>query len=152
MSVTWGGSIVLDRPIDDVWDFLTSDRNDVSWRGPWLLAVRQVGDAPMAVGTRYESDYVFFGRKDTVVTELTVVAPPRRLAWKQVGRGTLAINDGSYELEPVDGGRTRFTVRGVIESRGLSRLIDGPFAVYLNRAAKQQHAQLAAALAGNRDG
>lgn len=146
MSARWGGSIVLDHPIDVVWQFLTSDGNDASWRGPWLRAVRQVSDGAMSVGTRYESDYVFFGRKDSVVTELTELAPPHRMAWKQVGRGELAINDGSYELERLDGRRTRFTVRGVIESRGVSRLLDAPFALYLNRAAKQQHAQLVDAL------
>ena len=146
MSSTWGGSIVLDQPPAIVWNFLTSESNDVNWRGPWLLAVRKISDGPMAVGTRYESEYAFFGRKDAVVTELTEVVAPRRLAWKQVGRGTLAINDGSYDLEAVGSG-TRFTVRGVIQSRGLSRLADAPFVRYLNRAAKRQHAQLAAALA-----
>jgi hypothetical protein len=146
MSAGWGGSIVLDHQIEAVWDFLTSDTNDVNWRGPWLLAVRQVTDGPMGVGTRYESRYSFFGRKDTVVTEITEMIAPRLLAWKQVGHGALAINDGSYELEAIDVGRTRFTVRGIIESRGLSRLGDAPFALYLNRAAKRQHAQLSAAL------
>src|ERR1700675_3447679 len=116
MSVKWGGSIVLDHPIDVVWAFLTSDTNDVNWRGPWLRSVRQVPEGPMVVGTRYASDYVFFGRKDSVVTELTQIAGPHRLAWKQVGRGALEINGVSYELEALDGGKTRFTVHGVIES------------------------------------
>jgi uncharacterized protein YndB with AHSA1/START domain len=150
VSSTWGGSIVLDHPPAVVWDFLTSESNDVNWRGPWLVAVRKISDGPMVIGTRYESDYSFFGRRDTVVTEITEAVVPRRLAWKQVGRGTLAINDGSYDLEPV-GNRTRFTVRGVFESRGLSRLADAPFALYLHQAAKRQHAQLAAALARHGD-
>jgi carbon monoxide dehydrogenase subunit G len=99
----------------------------------------------MAVGTRYESRYRFFGREETVVTELTEAAPARRLAWRQVGRGSLAINDGDYQLEPV-GGKTRLTVHGVIESHGLARLLDAPFAAYLRRASKKQLAQLAAAM------
>jgi len=36
------------------------------------------------------------------VTELTDVAPARRLAWRQVGHGSLAINDGYYELQAVE--------------------------------------------------
>lgn len=145
MAAKWGGTIVLDQAPDAVWEFLTSESNDVNWRAPWLRAVRQLADGPMEVGTRYESRYRFFGREETVVTELTEVSPARRLAWRQVGRGSLAINDGDYELQAVERG-TRFTVHGVIESHGLARLLDGPFAVYLRRASRQQLAQLAAAL------
>jgi len=145
MSSRWGGTIVLDRAPDAVWKFLTSETNDVNWRAPWLRSVRRQTDGPMAVGTRYESIYRFFGREEAVVTELIAVEAPRKLAWRQVGMGSLAINDGSYELMAVDGG-TRFTVAGVIESRGLARLLDAPFAAYLRRASKQQLAQLAAAM------
>jgi hypothetical protein len=41
---------------------------------------------------------------------------------------------------------TRFTVTGAIASPGWRRLFDPPFGWYLNRAARQQHRQLAAAL------
>jgi uncharacterized protein YndB with AHSA1/START domain len=145
MSSRWGGTIVLDQPPEAVWAFLTSEANDVNWRAPWLRSVRRQTDGPMAVGTRYESVYRFFGREETVVTELIAVEPPTRLAWRQVGTGSLAINDGSYELQAVDGG-TRFTIDGVIESRGIARLLDAPFAAYLRRASKRQLAQLAAAI------
>jgi uncharacterized protein YndB with AHSA1/START domain len=145
MAAKWGGTIVLDHAPDAVWEFLTSESNDVNWRAPWLRSVRRQTDGPIAVGTRYESRYRFFGREETVVTELTEVSPARRLAWRQVSRGSLAVNDGDYELDAVEGG-TRFTVHGVIESHGLARLADAPFAAYLRRASKQQLAQLAAAL------
>jgi hypothetical protein len=145
MAATWGGTIVLEDAPEDVWDFLTSETNDVGWREPWLRSVRRLTDGPVGVGTRYESVYRFFGREQVVVTELTELAPKRRLGWRQVGPGSLAVNDGTYDLEPVNGG-TRFVVTGVIESRGVSRLLDAAFAAYLRRASKQQLAQLAAAL------
>jgi uncharacterized protein YndB with AHSA1/START domain len=145
MAATWGTSTLLDAPIDVVWDFLTSDTNDANWRGPWLRSVRQLTPGPFAVGTQYESRYRFFGRDETVVTELIEIVPGQRLAWCQVGDGSLAVNDGRYDLEAVDG-RTRFTVSGTIEGHGVRRIIDAPFAAYLNRAARQQHAQLVAAL------
>jgi hypothetical protein len=145
MRATWGGTIRLDQDPEAVWEFLTSESNDVNWRAPWLRSVRRLTDGPIGVGARYESRYRFFGREETVVTELTEIERPRRLAWRQVGPGSLAVNDGHYDLDVVDGG-TRFTVEGVIESRGLARLIDGPFAAYLRRASRQQLAQLAAAI------
>jgi uncharacterized protein YndB with AHSA1/START domain len=145
MSTTWSGTILLEQPPEVVWDFLTSETNDVNWRAPWLRSVRKLSEGAFGVGTRYESVYRFFGREEAVVTELTEVVAPRRLAWRQVGHGSLAINDGSYDLEPVDGG-TRFTVTGIFASRGLARLFDPPFGAYLNRASKRQLAQLASSL------
>jgi Polyketide cyclase / dehydrase and lipid transport len=145
VSATWSGTIVLGHAPEVVWDFLTSEANDVNWRAPWLRSVRRLSEGPVSVGTRYESVYRFFGRDEAVIVELTEVDAPLRLAWRQVNHGSLAINDGSYRLEPVVGG-TRFTVTGIFASRGLSRLFDPPFAAYLNRASKRQLAQLASSL------
>jgi uncharacterized protein YndB with AHSA1/START domain len=149
MSATWGGTTVLAQPPAAVWDFITSETNDANWRGPWLRSVRRLTDGEVRVGTRFESLYRFFGRDEAVIVELTEITPLRRLAWRQVSNGSLALNDGRYDLEAVDGG-TRFTVTGVIESRGLSRLFDAPFCVYLRRASRRQLAQLSLALAAAR--
>jgi uncharacterized protein YndB with AHSA1/START domain len=147
MSATWGGSVVLPHSPEDVWDFLTSEANDVNWRGPWVVSVRSLTPGPLRVGTRYESVYRFFGQLQTVIVEVTELDRPRRMAWKQVDTATVASNVGSYDLEPVDSG-TRFTVTGTFTSRGWRRLIDAPFARYLrNGPVQRQHAQLAAALA-----
>jgi hypothetical protein len=145
---TWGGSTLLAASPEVVWDFLTSETNDGNWRGPWVRAVRQLSAGPLAVGTRYETVYRFFGRLETVIVEVTELDPPRRMAWRQVDSPTIVSNVGSYDLAAVDGG-TRFTVTGTFTSRGWRRLIDAPFAYYLRRGPVQrQHAQLASALAG----
>lgn len=147
MSASWGGTTVLDEPPEVVWAFLTSDVNDVNWRGPWVQSVRQLSDGPLGVGTRYETIYRFFGLPQAVVVELTELDPPRRMAWRQVDEPTVVSNIGSYDLEPAAGG-TRFTVVGTFTSRGWRRLLDQPFAFYLRHGPVQrQHAQLAAALA-----
>ena len=147
MASTWGGSIVLDHPPEVVWDILTSESNDAHWRGRWVRSVRKLTDGPLAVGTRYDTLYRFFGRSQPVIVELTELDPPRWMAWRQVDSDTIISNVGSYHLEPIDGGRTRFTVSGTFTSRGWRRLIDGPFAWYLrNGPVQRQHAQLAAAL------
>lgn len=146
MSATWGGTIVLDRPPDAVWDFLTSESNDANWRGPWVRSVRQLSDGPLGIGSRYETVYRFFGRLERVIVEVTEFDAPRRMAWRQVDSETVASNVGSYDLEAVDGG-TRFTVTGTFTSRGWRRMIDVPFAWYLRHGPVQrQHAQLAKAL------
>jgi hypothetical protein len=148
VAATWGGSVELDHPPEVVWEYLTSESNDASWRAPWVVSVRKVSPGPLAIGTSYETVYRFFGQIQTVIVETTELAAPRRMAWRQVASATVVSNIGSYDLEPLDGGRTRFTVTGAFRSRGWRRLIDGPFAWYLRHGPVQtQHAQLTAALA-----
>jgi hypothetical protein len=153
VTATWGGTVVLPHSPDVVWDFLTSESNDVNWRAPWVVSVRSLTPGPLRVGTRYETVYRFFGRRQTVIVEVTELDRPRRLAWRQVDSETVESNVGSYVLEPVDRG-TRFTVTGTFASRGWRRLIDAPFARYLrNGPVQRQHRQLALAIfnAGDRD-
>lgn len=151
MAATWGLTTVLDHPPEVVWDFLTSEANDVNWRAPWVRSVRRLSETPLAVGIRYETIYRFFGRLETVIVEVTEVEPARRMAWRQVETDTIESNVGSYDLEAVEGGRTRFTITGTFTSRGWRRLIDAPFAWYLRHGPVQrQHAQLATALARSR--
>jgi len=148
VTANWGGSVELNHPPEVVWDYLSSDSNDADWRGPWVVSVRKLSDGPVGIGTRYETVYRFFGQLQSVVVELTEVDPPRRMAWRQVDSPTVVSNVGAYDLERIDGGRTRFTVTGAFISRGWRRLIDAPFAWYLTHGPVQrQHAQLAAALA-----
>ena len=146
-GATWGLTSILDHDPVTVWEFLTSEANDVNWRAPWVVSVRRLSNGPLAVGARYETVYRFFGRLETVIVEITELDPPRRMAWRQVDSDTIISNVGSYTVEPLDGGRTRFTVLGTFRSRGWRRLIDAPFAWYLGHGPVQrQHAQLAAAL------
>lgn len=146
MTATWGGTTTLRHPPAELWDFLTTETNDVNWRAPWVVSVRKLTHGPLAVGTRYETVYRFFGRRQVVMVEISEFDGPRRMAWRQVDEPTIAFNDGSYDLEPVDGG-TRFTVTGTFQSRGWRRLIDAPFAWYLRHGPVQtQHANLAQAL------
>jgi hypothetical protein len=151
MSATWGGSTVLPHSPEVVWDFLTSEANDVNWRAPWVVSVRSLTPGPLRVGTHYETVYRFFGQLQTVIVEVTELDRPRRMAWKQVDSSTVESNLGSYHLEPLAGG-TRFTVTGTFTSRGWRRLIDRPFARYLRGGPVQrQHRQLALALSNTGD-
>ena len=147
MTATWGGSIALPHAPEVVWDFLTSETNDVNWRGPWVRSVRKLTDGPLAIGTRYETVYRFFGSRQSITVEITELDRARRLAWRRLPSDLVVFDTGSYDLEALEGGGTRFTVTGTYESRGWRRLIDASFAWYLlHGPVQRQHAQLAAAL------
>jgi uncharacterized protein YndB with AHSA1/START domain len=131
VSIRMAGSIVLDKPIEDVYRFLTEARQETDWRRPYVLASRTLTDGPVGVGSRFETVNRFWGKKETVVTEITAVEPPTLLSWKQVNKGTF-VADGSYRLEPENGG-TRFTLELVGEGRGLFKPLERTFARYQER-------------------
>lgn len=132
MAQEFGGSVVIDKPVDEVWAFLTEPARDTNWRRPHVLSSRQLTDGPLGVGTRFETVNKFWGKKEIVVTEVTEVQPPTLLAWTQVNKGTF-VTDGSYRLEPADGG-TKFTLGLVGEGKGLFKSLEKRFARYQDRS------------------
>lgn len=128
MATEFGGSIVLDKPVEEVYRFLTDPDRDTNWRRPHVLSSRKLTDGPLGVGTRFETVNKFWGKKETVVTEITSMQPPTELGWKQVNKGTF-VTDGSYRLEPANGG-TRFTLTLTGEGRGFFKLLEKRFARY----------------------
>jgi uncharacterized protein YndB with AHSA1/START domain len=128
MPRQFGGSIVLDKPIEEVFRFLTDPDRDTNWRRPHVLSSRKLTDGPLGVGSRFETVNKFWGKKETVVTEITSMQPPTELAWKQVNKGTFG-TDGGYRLEPANGG-TRFTLALTGEGRGFFKLLAKRFTRY----------------------
>jgi uncharacterized protein YndB with AHSA1/START domain len=131
MSVRFGGSVVLPQPIEDVFHFVTEAEQETDWRRPYVLSSRKLTEGPVGVGSRFETVNRFWGKKETVVTEITAQEPPTLLSWKQVNEGTL-VTDGSYRLEPANGG-TRFTLELVGEGRGLFKPFEKMFARYQDK-------------------
>ena len=131
MASAFGGSVALSRPIEEVFSFLTDPSRDTGWRRPHVLGSRMLTQGPVGVGTRYETVSRFLGRTGPVVTEITACEPPTLLSWKQVNEAPF-VADGSYRLEPADGG-TRFTLQLLGEGRGALRPFERAFVLYQQR-------------------
>jgi uncharacterized protein YndB with AHSA1/START domain len=109
MAVTARTSVVINRPVAEVWAYLDDHSNETEWRGPALKKLEQVGKGPAGAGTRYEGLVAIGPLKFPYVNELTAYEPPRRVAWKAISSaGWLIGSSGSYTLED-ENGRTRFT-------------------------------------------
>ena len=74
-------SIVIDRPRDDVWDYVVKHDD---WRRPDVIEVRKLTDGPPGSGTRYEDTVQMMGREMTVVNEVRRFEPPSYMSWTQV--------------------------------------------------------------------
>jgi len=122
-------SIVIDRPVDDVWDFVHDVANDRLWQTT-LVESEQLTDGPLGVGTRVCEVRQFLGVRVELAWEVTELEPKTRSAIKGIS-GPVPLS-GSYRLEPLDAG-TRFTVSGELDAHGVFKLAEPVFARMTSR-------------------
>ena len=122
-------SIVIGRPVDEVWEFVHDIANDRLWQTT-LVESEQLTDGPMRVGTRVREVRHFLGLKVELAWEVTEFEPKRRSAIKGIS-GPVPLS-GGYLLEPLDAG-TRFTVSGELDAHGLFKLAEPVFARITSR-------------------
>jgi len=130
MGSMTGGSIVIDRPVEQVWAWLNDEQHELIWRRPYLKELRRTG--PYAVGTRFEGINKGGGRVDRFVDEVTEYQPPVRLAWRQVTSVATFPRAGSYTLEGRDG-HTKFTLAIEIGLPGIARVLERPMSAIAKR-------------------
>jgi len=114
-------SVVIARPVDEVFAFLADPTNGRAWRSS-LAEIS--ADGPLAVGTVFRQRVSGPGGgtvpADIRVTELV---PGRRVAFVGVVGPLQAI---AYDFEPVEGG-TRVTFSISAPLTGAKKLFIGPF-------------------------
>ncbi len=113
------GDIVIDRPVEEVFDFVADERNEPRYNAQMRRA-EKLSDGPIGVGTRYRAEVVSGGRPVSMVIEFTGYERPRRLA----STTTMSSMDIAYTLtfEPVREG-TRMRWSGEIEPHGMLKLM-----------------------------
>ena len=127
------GDIVIDRPVEDVFDYVADECNEPTYNTQMRLA-EKISDGPIAVGTQYRAEVVSGGRPVSMVIEFTEYERPRRLASKT----TMSSMDIAYTLtfEPVREG-TRMRWSGEIEPHGMLKLM-GPLVAWMGRRQELQ--------------
>jgi carbon monoxide dehydrogenase subunit G len=112
-------SVTVNRPVEEVWDFISNFENTTRWsRG--VLQARQTSDGPLRVGSTLETVVKAFGRRRTAAYVVTEYEPNRAFAF-EVTSGPMT-SRARYSVEPVGAG-TRLTASGEAEVTGLFRLL-----------------------------
>ena len=117
-------SIVIDRAVDDVWEYVHDPTKDATWQST-LVESEQLTEGRVGIGTKVREVRQFLGIRVEVAWEVIEYEPNTRSSIKGVS-GPIPLS-GSYVLEPVDGG-TRFTVAGELDAHGLFKLAEPVFA------------------------
>lgn len=73
------GEIIIDRPVESVFDFVANETNEPLYNEEMLSAI-QVTDGPIGVGTRFEAVMRQRNRQFPFTIEVTAFDRPHRLA------------------------------------------------------------------------
>jgi uncharacterized protein YndB with AHSA1/START domain len=124
----FGATIVIDRPIDEVFAFLADGENDKKFSSR-ILEIKKTTDGPPGRGTVYESTAKDGPFKATHEFELIVFEPPTQIRWRERSTSTpVVVPEGGYDLEPAGEG-TRLTFFNVLEGQGFVGKLIGPLAL-----------------------
>jgi len=77
MRVT--GEIVIERPVDEVFDFVADERNEPQYN-PRMVRAEKTTPGPIGVGTKFNSVMTGVGGKAEMTIEFTEFDRPRRIA------------------------------------------------------------------------
>ena len=132
-------TVTIDRPVEDVWQYLMDIRNDPVW-SPHVVSVGRGAGEPVEVGLDFEETYKFLGVEMPLTFTVTEHQPCRRSAVRVVD-GPVP-GRGSYELEPA-GGATRLTMTmETQDAHGFFRLAEPVFRRMARREFTTSAAQL----------
>jgi uncharacterized protein YndB with AHSA1/START domain len=121
MAGRFESTVVIDRPIEEVFDFLADGENDPKF-SPRVLEIKKTTDGPPGVGTIYASTVKDAGMTTQREFKITEFERPTRIRWAEVSKNLVMAPEGGYDLAP-EGSGTRLTVYNVLEGRGPGKLI-----------------------------
>ncbi len=120
MAIQQEHTVVIERPIEEVFAFATDPEKDSLWQST-SLGTEQISEGPVGVGTTFRNTSKFLGRRIESAYEVAEMEPPRRQCVKIVSGPIPA--SGCCLFEPAEGG-TRFTQTFDAEIGGFFRLAE----------------------------
>jgi hypothetical protein len=113
------GEIVIERPIEQVFDFVSDECNEPRYN-PQMTFVEQTSDGPIGLGSRFDAVVLSGGRPVPMEIEFTAFERPLRLGSRAVMAGM--VTEGELTFERV-GDSTRMRWLWDVRPEGALRLI-----------------------------
>ena len=128
-------SIVINRPIDEVFAFVANFENNPKWESNFQK-VKLLSSTPSGVGTKYQCELKLPGQTASSKFEITEYQVNKKIAFEGEPAGP-AKPDGSYLFEAVPDG-TKITLVPQPKFSGLFKLMEPMMAGYV-RKQNQEH-------------
>jgi carbon monoxide dehydrogenase subunit G len=123
MAGRFEGTAHIDRPVEQVFDFLADGENDPKF-SPRVLEIAKTSEGPPGVGTTFASTVKDAGMKTKREFKLTEFERPAKIRWTETSKNVVTAAEGGYDLAPEDGG-AKLTIYNVLEGHGFGKLIVG---------------------------
>jgi carbon monoxide dehydrogenase subunit G len=127
MAGRFEATVVIDRPIEEVFAFLADGENDPKF-SPRVQEIAKRTGGPPGVGTVYASTVKDAGMTTKREFELTEFQAPTRIRWAERSKNTVTAPEGGYDLAP-EGSGTRVTIHNVLQGNGLLGKLIEPLAL-----------------------
>ena len=127
------GEITIDRPVDQVFDFVADEGNEPRYN-PRLLRVEQLTPGPVGEGTRFRAETTTMGRTAVIAIRYTGFQRPQRLL-SSIDMAAAHIS-GTLTFDPIAANGTKMGWSWDMRLRGLFRLLT-PVIVRLGRRQEQ---------------
>jgi Polyketide cyclase / dehydrase and lipid transport len=122
------GSIEIARPVEEVFDFVADQRNEVRYNSQ-MTGSTKITEGPIGPGTRFRATILSRGKPVEVRIEHTGSDRPRSIASRSVMEGSVAT--GQVRFEPIPSG-TLFSWDWDVSVSGAARFA-GPLVGLLGR-------------------
>lgn len=123
-------STTIDRPVEEVFAFVSDPANDPRWQSDILEVSKPPG--PLAAGSRFEWIVKFMGKRKTPVEVLELLPNERFQIRVLSGPPFGLLPTVTYSLQPSNG-RTRFTRRIEVQPSGMGRVMGPMIAKMIGR-------------------
>jgi len=123
-------TVVIDRGIQAVWDWIMDPTNQASWQGSVLEVRFEPADEPVGLGTRYIETRQFLGKRFETIFEVIEFDAPHRSAIDLVSG---PINGrSSFELQEL-GERTGLTLGARVDTGTFFKVAEPALRSYFKR-------------------
>jgi uncharacterized protein YndB with AHSA1/START domain len=113
------GSVVIRRPIEEVFAFVTTPENSSKWQSA-TVETKKITPGPIGIGTRMSHVGKFMGRRIQVAAAVSDFIPNYRYRYDSRFRSTAYFL--RYTFEPVEAG-TKLTLDTEANLAGMFRLL-----------------------------
>ena len=131
-------SIVIDRPLEEVFEFVVNFENRPQWQ-EGLVEIKQTPPGAVTVGTKETEVRKFLGRKIATTFEVTEFQPNEKMCW-QTASGPIQVH--ATETFEADNGSTKlhFYLEG--EAGGFFKLAEGAVGSSAQKTTDSNYARL----------